>query len=62
MANIECQKVFQEIQEGKKRRYAILKITDGEINVEKVRIKIYLGHTANLLKVLLPGFYKIGRP
>ena len=37
MANIECQKVFQEIQEGKKPRYAILKITDGEINVEKVK-------------------------
>jgi len=36
MSTNECQNVFQDIQEGKKLRYAILKIIDGEIKLDKV--------------------------
>ena len=37
MSTNECQNVFQDIQEGKNLRYAILKIIDGEIKLDKVR-------------------------
>ena len=32
----ECQNVYQEIQKDKKHRYAIFKIADGEICLDKV--------------------------
>ena len=37
MSVSEYHNVFKEIEEGKKHRYAIFKITDGEIKLEKVR-------------------------
>ena len=56
MSTNECPNVFQGIQEGK-LRYAILKIIDGEIKLDKVRQKC--AHTRKCAICVQKGFQNV---